>query len=164
MRDRFDTVWSQFGYYVDEMLLRVGLDRDDPAVDTRRRGIIAIVVSIIIALLGIWWYGTHVLVTSLEAVQEPAPATETIHTPPPVTTHSQQPAPPTHQPASAATSRDTRQTQPSASAENCDPNYSPCVPYAAGDLDCKDIGQTVQVVGVDRYYLDRDHDGYGCDK
>jgi hypothetical protein len=34
------------------------------------------------------------------------------------------------------------------------------VPY---DLDCDDIGITVQVVGVDRHGFDGDDDGVGCE-
>lgn len=46
---------------------------------------------------------------------------------------------------------------------NCDPNYTPCIPYVSYDLDCADIGFTVRVIGADRHRLDRDHDGYGCE-
>lgn len=45
---------------------------------------------------------------------------------------------------------------------NCNPNYSPCIPNGA-DLDCPDIGFTVKVIGSDVYRLDRDKDGYGCE-
>ncbi len=31
------------------------------------------------------------------------------------------------------------------------------------DLDCKDIGMRVTVIGVDHYNLDADNDGTGCD-
>lgn len=46
---------------------------------------------------------------------------------------------------------------------NCDPNYSPCVPYSASDLDCPDIGFSVTVVGSDLHRLDADNDGLGCE-
>lgn len=49
------------------------------------------------------------------------------------------------------------------SGGNCNPNYSPCVPNSASDLDCGDIGFQVQVTGTDVYRLDRDGDGYGCE-
>jgi len=48
-------------------------------------------------------------------------------------------------------------------AGNCDPNYVPCVPNVSYDLDCKDVGFRVQVIGYDRHRLDRDGDGYGCE-
>jgi hypothetical protein len=52
----------------------------------------------------------------------------------------------------------------------CDPNYSPCVPIAA-DVDCAGgsgdgpayVHGPVQVIGVDVYGLDADHDGWGCE-
>lgn len=46
---------------------------------------------------------------------------------------------------------------------NCDPNYSGCVPNVSYDLDCPDIGFTVQVLGYDKHGFDRDGDGYGCE-
>jgi len=49
----------------------------------------------------------------------------------------------------------------------CEVNYSGCLPVV-DDLDCKDLKQLnlapVRVVGVDRYKLDNDGDGIGCDK
>lgn len=47
--------------------------------------------------------------------------------------------------------------------DNCDPNYSPCVPNVSYDLDCPDIGFTVRVIGTDVHNFDRDGDGYGCE-
>lgn len=46
---------------------------------------------------------------------------------------------------------------------NCDPNYTPCVPNVTYDLDCPDIGFMVRVIGTDRHRFDRDNDGYGCE-
>jgi endonuclease YncB( thermonuclease family) len=46
---------------------------------------------------------------------------------------------------------------------NCNPNYTPCVPSSARDLDCADVGHAVKVVGSDPYNLDGDGDGYGCE-
>jgi len=47
---------------------------------------------------------------------------------------------------------------------NCNPNYTPCVPNSATDLDCPDIGFKVKVIGTDVYRLDgKDKDGYGCE-
>jgi hypothetical protein len=49
----------------------------------------------------------------------------------------------------------------------CEVNYSGCLPVV-NDLDCKDLKQSnlapVRVIGVDRYRLDNDGDGIGCDK
>jgi len=52
---------------------------------------------------------------------------------------------------------------PPASA-SCDPNYiGGCVPNVPYDLDCKDIGFSVTVVGTDRHRFDGDGDGAGCE-
>jgi micrococcal nuclease len=51
------------------------------------------------------------------------------------------------------------QTQPT----GCDPNYTPCIPAYPPDLNCPDIGMTVQVIGADPHGLDRDKDGLGCE-
>ena len=45
----------------------------------------------------------------------------------------------------------------------CDPNYSPCVPLSATDLDCRDIGHPVTVTGSDPHRLDGDGDGRACE-
>jgi hypothetical protein len=57
-----------------------------------------------------------------------------------------------------------------AMAQNCDPNYSPCVPVAR-DVDCAGgsgngpayVEGPVTVIGSDIYDLDRDGDGVGCE-
>ncbi len=51
----------------------------------------------------------------------------------------------------------------SGQAGGCNPNYTPCVPDVAGDLNCADIGHPVKVVGSDPYNLDGDGDGSGCE-
>lgn len=49
-------------------------------------------------------------------------------------------------------------------AASCDPNYSgACVPPYPPDLNCPDIGTSVQVVGSDPHGLDGDRDGWGCE-
>ncbi len=54
------------------------------------------------------------------------------------------------------------QEEPAASG--CDPNYTPCVPISAADLDCADIGFSVTIVGGDPHGLDgNDNDGLGCE-
>ncbi len=49
-------------------------------------------------------------------------------------------------------------------AAGCNPNYFPCVPNVPYDLDCKDVGFRVQVIGDDPYNLDNDDpDLIGCE-
>ncbi|MEY2634313.1 MAG: hypothetical protein RIS75_253 [Actinomycetota bacterium] len=47
-------------------------------------------------------------------------------------------------------------------ANNCDPNYSGCVPVQK-DVDCADFTASVTVTGTDIYELDRDGDGKACE-
>jgi hypothetical protein len=55
-------------------------------------------------------------------------------------------------------------------AQECDPNYDPCVPVAS-DVDCAGgsgngpayVEGPVTVIGTDIYGLDRDNDGIGCE-
>lgn len=55
-------------------------------------------------------------------------------------------------------------------ANNCDPNYTGCVPIAS-DVDCGGGSGNgpayqygaVQVIGIDIYDLDRDGDGWACE-
>lgn len=49
------------------------------------------------------------------------------------------------------------------SQSGCDPNYVPCVPVSASDLDCSDINGPVSVIGADIHRFDRDSDGLGCE-
>jgi micrococcal nuclease len=49
------------------------------------------------------------------------------------------------------------------SSANCNPNYTPCVPSAKGDLDCRQVGHPVKVIGSDPYNLDGNGDGAGCE-
>jgi micrococcal nuclease len=65
-------------------------------------------------------------------------------------------------PSTRATRRPTKTTTTPAGG-NCNPNYRPCVPNSPTDLDCRDIGFPVQVIGSDPYRLDGDGDGYGCE-
>jgi len=55
------------------------------------------------------------------------------------------------------------QTVDQSQDSDCNPNYSGCVENSPYDLDCSDIGESVEVVGYDEYGLDRDEDGHGCD-
>jgi hypothetical protein len=55
-------------------------------------------------------------------------------------------------------------------SNDCDPNYSGCVPIAS-DVDCAGgkgngpayVRGPVKVIGSDIYGLDRDKDGFGCE-
>lgn len=49
----------------------------------------------------------------------------------------------------------------------CAPGYTPCLPAAAGDLNCDEIAESkkpIRVTGSDPYALDRDRDGLGCER
>ena len=70
----------------------------------------------------------------------------------------------TKQPVTEVTAVGTKSTQ------QCDPNYTPCVPVAS-DVDCAGgsgngpayVQGPVYVIGTDIYDLDRDNDGIGCE-
>ena len=57
---------------------------------------------------------------------------------------------------------------------SCTPGYSPCIPNRASDVDCYGgggngprytrPGQVYRVTGYDRYRLDSDRDGKGCER
>jgi hypothetical protein len=57
----------------------------------------------------------------------------------------------------------TRRTVAGGASASCNPNYTPCVPNSASDLNCPDVGHPVKVVGSDPYNLDGDGDGSGCE-
>ena len=71
--------------------------------------------------------------------------------------------PPTTKPATKPT------TKPP--AQDCNPNYTPCVPNDPIDVDCEGgsgdgpsyVRGPVHVIGSDPYRLDTDHDGIGCE-
>ncbi|MBY0473069.1 hypothetical protein K2Q00_02150 [Patescibacteria group bacterium] len=53
----------------------------------------------------------------------------------------------------------------------CNPNYSGCLKSDASDYDCAEgsgdgpyYTGPVRVIGYDQYGLDRDHDGWACEK
>ena len=87
----------------------------------------------------------------------PPPPTTTVVQPPPPQPTIEQPAPP---PPAA---------EP-APQQQCDPNYSGCVPIAS-DVDCAGgsgngpayVDGPVDVIGTDIYDLDRDGDGTACE-
>ncbi|GAA3457511.1 hypothetical protein [Dactylosporangium matsuzakiense] len=99
-----------------------------------------------------------------------APAPTTTTAPAPAATTGAKPAtkapttkPPTTKPATKPT------TKPP--AQNCNPNYTPCVPNDPVDVDCAGgsgngpsyVQGPVKVIGSDPYGLDTDHDGIGCE-
>jgi micrococcal nuclease len=77
-----------------------------------------------------------------------APTPTPVPAPDPVAPAPEQPAPEPEQPSQNA---------------GCDPNYTPCVPAYPPDLDCGEIGISVQVIGGDPHGFDRDGDGFGCE-
>jgi hypothetical protein len=89
-------------------------------------------------------------------------APTTVPPPPPPTTAAPRRVAPPPRPAPAPTAAP-------APRNDCNPNYTPCVPNAS-DVDCVGgsgdgpayVGQ-VTVIGTDVYGLDRDHDGIGCE-
>ena len=64
---------------------------------------------------------------------------------------------------STGTVNATRRTVAGGASASCNPNYTPCVPNSASDLNCPDVGHPVKVVGSDPYNLDSDGDGSGCE-
>lgn len=52
---------------------------------------------------------------------------------------------------------------PPSQSASCDPNYTGCVPNVPYDLDCADVGHSVQVIGGDPHGFDGDGDGSGCE-
>ncbi len=93
--------------------------------------------------------------------QAPATTLPSTTTQPPTTTT--QPPPPSPPPTTVA----VQQFLP---ANDCDPNYSGCVPIAS-DVDCAGgkgngpayVQGPVRVIGSDIYGLDRDGNGVGCE-
>lgn len=77
----------------------------------------------------------------------------------------EQPAqePQAEQPAAPVEPEPEAPVQEEPAATGCDPNYTPCIPAFPPDLDCGEIGITVQVTGSDPHGLDRDSDGVGCE-
>ena len=72
--------------------------------------------------------------------------------------------------SNAAASRNLNATRIPAPPQECDPNYSGCVPIAS-DVDCAGgkgngpayVKGPVKVIGKDIYGLDKDRDGIGCE-
>ena len=73
-------------------------------------------------------------------------------------------------PTRSLASGETAKPTPSANAttsSQCDPNYDPCIPLSAYDLDCPDIYNLglsrIRVIGKDVHRLDKDKDGIACE-
>jgi hypothetical protein len=72
--------------------------------------------------------------------------------------------------STAANNHNLNKTETYAASEQCDPNYSGCVPVAS-DVDCVGgsgngpayVKGPVKVIGKDIYRLDRDGDGIACE-
>lgn len=68
------------------------------------------------------------------------------------------------------TTTTTVDAAPTTSSQNCDPNYSGCVPIAS-DVDCAGgpgngpayVTGPIKVIGTDIYKLDGDGDGIACE-
>jgi len=61
--------------------------------------------------------------------------------------------------------------KPAPVQNKCNPNYSGCLKSGAGDYDCAggsgngpNYTGKVEVLGYDEFGLDRDNDGWGCDR
>ena len=52
-------------------------------------------------------------------------------------------------------------------SSQCDPNYSPCIPISATDLNCPNLYalgiSSIKVIGTDIHKFDRDRDGIACE-
>lgn len=69
---------------------------------------------------------------------------------------------PTSAPAFAAPA--IKNAAPAADTSDCNPNYDPCIPNT-GNVTCKSLGiKNIRVIGVDVYDLDKDKDGFACEK
>lgn len=80
--------------------------------------------------------------------------------PQPAATPAIKPTPVTAKPAPSPAPNPAPSPAPTG---NCDPNYTPCVPLSATDLNCPAIGFMVRVIGHDVHHFDGDNDGYGCE-
>ena len=58
--------------------------------------------------------------------------------------------------------RATEEAEPEES-EDCDSNYSGCVPVYPPDVNCEDVDGPVNVTGEDVHQLDREGDGEACE-
>lgn len=152
MKYLFDEIRLRLEYLVESCKLRYGLDRDDPLVDTNRRQVVAVIgLVVVLVASGAVWLRSTVVPMAPETVS-PAPSRATDHS-----ASSTQPAS-LSSPDVGATRQSSR-----AGSTGCSPHYSPCVPDSASDLNCADIGFSVQVIDTDVYGLDADADGTGCD-
>lgn len=109
--------------------------------------------------------GPAVVTTTSEPVETTKPSRKAKK--PAVTTTTKRPA--TKRPKPTTTVQPAPEPEP-APANDCDPNYSGCVPIAS-DVDCAGgsgngpayVSGPINVIGTDIYDLDRDGDGEACE-
>jgi micrococcal nuclease len=83
---------------------------------------------------------------------------------PPVAVAPEREPEPTPRPEPRPEPRPAPPPTPEPSGRGCHSSYVPCVPDSLRDLDCKDVGRRVTVIGPDEYRLDGDdNDGKGCE-
>jgi hypothetical protein len=108
--------------------------------------------------------------TSTATVAPPTSTTTTSLPPPPPTT-TVQPPPPQPQPTTEQQAAPPPPVAEPAPQEECDPNYTGCVPISSDDVDCAGgsgngpeyADGPVDVIGSDIYDLDHDKDGVACE-
>jgi hypothetical protein len=108
--------------------------------------------------------------TTTTVVDLPTSTTTTTTTPPPTTTTTTTVAqPPPPEPTTDRPAAPPPAAEP-APQQECDPNYSGCVPIAS-DVDCAGgsgngpayVEGPIRVIGTDKYDLDRDGNGIACE-
>jgi hypothetical protein len=100
-----------------------------------------------------------------------SPSPEPTPTPTPEPSLTTTPKPTVTPKATATPKPSPKATVTPSTSSNCDPNYSGCVPIAS-DVDCEGgsgngpayVKGPVNVIGNDKYGLDSDHDGIGCEQ
>lgn len=108
--------------------------------------------------LGVWGLCGGFGIPAVPEPSQPAPAPFD-----PAPSAPEPALPPPTQPEPAPVIPAPAPPQPEPAPSGCDPNYVPCVPLVNYDLDCPDIGFSVQVIGADPHGFDRDRDGWGCE-
>ena len=72
-----------------------------------------------------------------------------------------------YKPLSSGKSGAASASPKASNSSQCDPNYSPCIPISATDLNCPDLYargiRSIRVIGVDIHKFDRDRDGMACE-
>jgi len=72
-----------------------------------------------------------------------------------------------YKPLSSGKSGAASASPKASNSSQCDPNYSPCIPISATDLNCPDLYargiSSIRVIGTDVHKFDRDRDGIACE-